>query len=142
MAEEGTSECDALPLATRESGLALADLAVPRSRQPFDVLDDGGALRCRPDITLRFRGAPEEGDVVGDRAANQRRFLGQQREVRCPCGGREPLRILPIDPVRAPARGQEAGEDVGERGLPAARGTDDAEPVARLQAKRDVDERR
>src|SRR5215212_10005889 len=78
---QGTSKRDALALPAREHPPALPYLRLPALRQGGDELVDPRQSRGPSDLLLRSVAPYAVGDVLGDRAVEQGRVLGDETDL-------------------------------------------------------------
>ena len=82
--------------------------------------------------------APADPHVVADRAGEQEPLLGHDAHVRAQLGVGDVTQVDATDADDAIGRVVETGHELGDRRLAGAGGPDDGEPLARLDAQRDV----
>ena len=140
VAEEGAGERDPPPLARRERATPVPDERRVSVREPGDEVVRASEPRRLPHAGV-VGGGVAEADVVGDRAAEERRALRHVRDRSAPSGRIQPSEIVRPheDPPRRRLR--EAQEERGERGLAAAARSDERDGLGRAQLEIDLAER-
>ncbi len=130
IAEQRASDRHALTLAARQLDALLADDRAISLRQAGDkVMDVRGPGRGN-DIGLRgLRTA--HADIVFDAAVKQERVLVHHRNHGANLGEGKRTQILSANADAAFVRVIETQQQAHDRGFPAARGADDADPLAR-----------
>ena len=132
--EEGSRECDELPLAERELEAALADLRVVAGGEIGDERVGSDGVRGRFDLGAGGAG-PAEGDVVGDRACEEEALLRNDPELAAERLLGDAAQVGAVDRDPPVARVVEAREQLGDRGLSRAGVPDERD----RRARRDVE---
>ena len=134
---QGPGDGDPLPLAAREIGAALLDHRVVALRQLGDEL-----VRARESGRLHHDHARHRGiakrDVLVDRAVEENVLLQHDADLPAQPSGIQLGDVDAVDHHLTGLRTVEALDRLGQRGFARARGTDDADHLARLdrQARR------
>ena len=134
--EDGAGDRDALALAARETGPALADRrVVPLGQRPDEVVGLGGA--GRRDHLVAGGVGPAEGDVLGHGAGEQVDVLEHDGDGVVELVGGQVAEVDPAEADRAGLRVPEPGHEVEQGRLAGAGGTDDG--ARRPRRHREVD---
>ena len=139
--EDAAGDRHALPLAARERHATLPDQRLVALRQPRDVVVQprdlaglGDALAVRPGVAV--------GDVVLERGGEQEAVLLDQADRPAQRRQGDVAYVLAVDGDPAGADVVVARDQMRDRRLAAARGTDDAERAAGAHLEADVVQRR
>lgn len=128
---------DSLLLPAREHGSHIPDQRLIAHRQPVDVVSNaGGARRSLNPFHVRLR--IEERNVLGDGAGKELVILRHRADLRAPAGDAVSLQRLPIDQHLAVGGLEQPHHDLHQRGLAAARGTDERDGFARFDPEIDA----
>ena len=130
LAEDGAGQRDALSVAARQDGAALADLRVVAVREPEDHLVDAGNLRRRDHLDVHF--ALEAADIGGDAVGEKLDVLRQITEMAAERAARPGGHVGAIQAHGPGGRLQHADQLARQRRLSGARRADHAERFARL----------
>src|SRR5207237_9714411 len=110
---------DGLPRTEREAAAALLELRPVAVLETEDELVGADRLG-RADDFLRRRSWPAEGDVVGDRAREEKAFLRNDSELTAKRVLRDVQQVVSVDRDPAFARVVETGEELRDRRLASA----------------------
>ena len=102
--------------------------------QPFDQLAQAHRLDGLVDLGVGGRG-PGEGQVVPDGAREEERLLGHHAELAAKRIEGHPLDVVAVDAHLARRRVVEAGDELGQRGLPGSGGAHEGDGLSRRDAQ-------
>ena len=130
-------ERDELALAGGQLRAALADRRVVAVLERHDELVGADGVRGGADLLAR-RVGPAEGDVLGDRAAEQKALLRDDAELAAQRRLRDVAQVVAVDEHRAARRVVEARDELGDRRLAGAGRADERDGLARRDLQREV----